>query len=247
MRFISDHAPGKSFADIGGLFSLDGEIAFLAEEQGASRVTLADGADPAHFKFGEQHEQRGSSVRFVQGDLDDPEIVAQVGRHDVVYCSGVIYHSPNPVRQLLHLREITGERLFLGTHTLPELPGLRHACVYYPFLPDRDRGVYATAYYRPERMWGIGVPFDDTPDHGYGNFWWGMTRSAVRAMLESARFEVIEEPRSREWPFISIFIAQPIDKEPILPALSHAREQASERAAQGRALRAKQGPRHGGR
>jgi len=239
-QFIAENAPGKSFADIGGLFALEGEIAFLAEQHRASRVTLVDGADPTHFTFPEKHAARGSSVRFVQADLDDPQIVDQVGRHDVVFCSGVIYHTPNPIRQLLHLREITGDVLFLGTHTLPELPGLRQLCMYYPFLDEADRRVLATAHYRPESLWGVGRAFDDTPGHGYHNFWWGMTRTAVRAMLRSARFEVVAEPRPREWPFISNFIARPIRARPILPPLSHARQHATQRARRGEALPAEE-------
>ena len=44
--WIRTHAPGASFADVGGLFSLHGEMAFLAEESGASSVTLMDAGDP---------------------------------------------------------------------------------------------------------------------------------------------------------------------------------------------------------
>jgi lipopolysaccharide export LptBFGC system permease protein LptF len=51
-----------------------------------------------------------------------------------VWCTGVLYHTPNPVHQLMQLREITGEVLFLGTHTIPEVTGVEQACLYYPHL-----------------------------------------------------------------------------------------------------------------
>ncbi len=56
----------------------------------------------------------------------------------------------------------------------------------------------ARAYWSRTRsgLLGIGHPFDDRPMHGYGNFWWGITPSALRAMLRSARFEVVEERRT---------------------------------------------------
>ena len=66
----------------------------------------------------------------------------RVGTHDLVWCVGVIYHTPNPFKQIVKLREITGELLYLGTHTIPELPGVRHGCVFYPRLEEADRQYY---------------------------------------------------------------------------------------------------------
>jgi hypothetical protein len=40
---------------------------------------------------------------------------------------------------------LTGELLILGTQTLPEVPGVRGACVLYPGLGPPDRRVYAPA------------------------------------------------------------------------------------------------------
>ncbi len=58
-------------------------------------------------------------MRFVRGDLHDPATVAEVGPHEVVWCSGVLYHAPNPVLTLQRLRELTTELLILQTMTLP--------------------------------------------------------------------------------------------------------------------------------
>ena len=46
LRWVREHAPGKSFADIGGVFKLVGDMAFLAEDSGATSVTLFDLGDP---------------------------------------------------------------------------------------------------------------------------------------------------------------------------------------------------------
>jgi hypothetical protein len=223
-RWINQHAPGRSFVDVGGLFQIDGEIALQAAEAGASAVTLFDGGDVEFTDFPRKAAERGiDDIRFVQGDLEDPVAVDEIGQHDIVYCAGVIYHTPNPVRQLLHLRQITRELLYLGTATVPEIPGVPQACVYYPYLPESVRRTVASAHWNAEPMFGIGVPFDDRPMHGHGNFWWGITPSALRAMLATARFEVIEEFRDRESPFRTEVVARPIDKPPLLPPLSYFR------------------------
>src|SRR3954462_10588337 len=39
-------APGRSFLDLGGMWNVDGEVAFRAERAGATRVVLFDGMDP---------------------------------------------------------------------------------------------------------------------------------------------------------------------------------------------------------
>src|SRR4051812_19544904 len=94
-ELIRRHAPGGSFADIGAMWQMHGRMPFVAEKAGATEVTAVDAMDPTP-EFEREHARRGSSVRFVQGDLHDPLIVDDVGEHDFVWCSGVIYHSPNP-------------------------------------------------------------------------------------------------------------------------------------------------------
>jgi 2-polyprenyl-3-methyl-5-hydroxy-6-metoxy-1,4-benzoquinol methylase len=229
-EWIASNAPGRSFADVGGLFHYHGEIALLAEQAGASPVTLFDAGDVNLTEFPKKAAARNSSVRFVQGDLEDPVSVREIGPHDIVWCTGVIYHSPNPVVQLLHLRQITRELLYLGSHTIPEVPGIEQACVYYPYVSDASRAAYAQAIYRSEEMVGIGVPFDERPMFGHANFWWGITPSALRAMLRTARFEVVEERRTRESPFGTELVARPIDSPPLLPPTSYYRERGERRA-----------------
>ena len=226
---VARHAAGRSFADVGCMWSVDGAIAFAAERAGATRVTGVDVMAPT--PAFERRRAQGSSVRFVQGDLHDPVTVEALGVHDVVWCTGVIYHTPHPLDQLMNLRAVTGELLYLGTHTIPEVPGLPQACVFYPYLPERQRRTFARAYWQPETLAGIGVPFDDRPMYGYANFWWGITPSALRAMLRAARFEIVEERRVHAYPWYLEVVARPIAVAPSLPPVDHYRRQASARDA----------------
>jgi len=69
LRFIRE--PGRSFVDVGGMYGIDGDIAFRAEQEGARPVTVFD-AGEATPAFLDRHEKGASSVRHVQGDLEDP-------------------------------------------------------------------------------------------------------------------------------------------------------------------------------
>lgn len=234
LRFVRDHAPGRSFADIGGMFGIDGEIALQAEQAGAVAVTLFDGGEPTP-KFLARHKERDSAIRCVQGDLEDPVSLREVGPHDIVWCVGVIYHSPNPVLQLMHLREITNELLFLGSATIPEIPGFPQASLYYPYLDRRDRAPFARGITSAAQSLAVGTAFDDRPMYGHGNFWWGITPSALRAMLTTARFEVIEELRPGDHPWATEFVARPMPSHPSLPPVDYYRKR-GERLRAGRPL-----------
>jgi len=181
------YAPRRSFLDVGCMWNVHGKIAFLAEEAGAARVTGIDVTAPTP-EFQAEHARRASTVRFVRGDLNEPATIAETGRHDVVWCYGVLYHVPDPMLTLRRLRELTGETLLLTTETLPEVPGLPGACVLYPALDDRGRRDYAAA--RSGERVAITTPY--AAHDVYANWWWGITPSALRGMLEVAGLELME-------------------------------------------------------
>lgn len=182
---IARHAPGASFADVGCMWQVHGGLCFAAEDAGASHVTGLDVMAPSR-RFEAEHARRQSRVRFVQGDLHDDRVIAP---HDVIWCSGVIYHAPHPVLTLQRLAAITTRTLLLASETVPEVPGLRRATIFAP-----TRGHHPNA---PPR-------FD--PAQGYGAWWWGITPSALRAMTQAAGFSIREEHRA---PFHTTLVAVP--------------------------------------
>ena len=184
---VRRYAPGRTFADIGCMWNINGAIAFLAEESGATSVTGVDLIRETP-EFIAERARRKSGIRFVYGDLYDPATVEAVGRHDVVWCMGVLYHAPNPVQALERLRDMTGRLLIINTMTIPEVPGIPQASVFYPGLTERQRRVYKPTWHG-ERQ-GVTTPFD--PHSWYGNWWWGVTPSALRGMLLAVGLEVVE-------------------------------------------------------
>lgn len=188
-KLIPRLAPGRSFVDVGCMWEAHGEVAFRAEEAGAEPVTAFDGMNPTD-EYLREHERRSSAVRFVQGDIHDPAAAEAIGEHDVVWCTGLLYHTPNPLLMLGRLASITRETLILATHTIPEVPGVEGACVLFPALSDEGRAAHAQAW--PPGTMGVTEPFEPGPLMTYANYWWGISPSALMGMLAVSGFEPVE-------------------------------------------------------
>jgi hypothetical protein len=204
-RLIRRLAPGSSFLDFGGMWGVNGRNAFLAEQAGADRVVLVD-AMPATEEFEALRRERHSSVRYLTGDLHDADLIRELGDFDVVWCTGVLYHTPNPLMQVEHLSRLVRDRLVLGSRVIPEFPGLRQMCVFYPRLPEGVRTAYDRAQ-GPGMGPRVGLASAFDREASYANWWWGMTPSAVRAMLAVNGLEVLEEHSAT--PFMTDWVARP--------------------------------------
>jgi SAM-dependent methyltransferase len=184
---IRRHAPGRSFADIGCMWGVNGEYAFAAEAAGATRVVAVDVFGPTP-EFEEKKRERGSRVEFVLGDIVRTETIARVGAVDVVFCAGVLYHHPSPFDVLVALRRICRDTLILRTATIPEVPGLANAAVFYPMLDDGARRLWNLRPLGVLHQTGITNPFQ--PAEGYGNWFWGLTPSCLASLLRTAGFRI---------------------------------------------------------
>ena len=106
--YVRDYARGHSFADIGCMWGVNGEYAFIAEEAGATAVKGVDVFGPTP-EFEERKRTSGSSIEFILGDVTQPETIARVGPVEVVLCAGVLYHHPSPFDVLTALRRMCTE------------------------------------------------------------------------------------------------------------------------------------------
>jgi hypothetical protein len=132
-------------------------------------------------------------VTFVQADVNAPDFVARIGQHDVVFCAGVLYHMPNPLFTLEQLRGICGQTLILATASIPERKDPNTA-IFWPHLSDAAR---ARLGYRTGTLKrGVDTPFE--LQRGYGNWFWGLSPTCVRSMLQAAGFTV-EEFYEHQW------------------------------------------------
>lgn len=184
---IRQYAPGRSFVDVGCMWGVNGEYAFIAEEAGATRVKGVDVFGPTP-EFEAKKQARHSAVEFILGDATHPDTIARIGTMDIVFCAGVLYHHPSPFDLLVGLRRMCAQTLILRTSTIPEVAGLPNAAVYFPMLKPRDRHLWNLSALGVGRQVGITDGFE--PEAGYGNWFWGLTPSCLSSLLETAGFHV---------------------------------------------------------
>jgi hypothetical protein len=204
-EFIRNYVfPGASFVDIGCMWGVNGEYAFIAEGCGASVIKGVDVFGPTP-EFEVKKREQNSKVEFILGDVGDPDIIDRVGVMDIVFCAGVLYHHPSPFDLLVALRRMCRKTLILRTSSIPEIDGLPNGAVYYPMLTSKDRKLWNLSSLGLMKQVGITDNFE--PAQGYGNWFWGMTPSCLISLLETAGFEI--EHRFDE-PFAQTFICKPM-------------------------------------
>jgi SAM-dependent methyltransferase len=186
LRLIERLAPSRTFVDVGCMWKVNGSYAFHALASGATEVTGVD-INPATPEFEARNRAEGDRVRFVQADLNDPELPARLGSFDVVFCSGVLYHVPNMQQSLDQLRRLCGGTLILATASITERD-TPNAAVFLPYMDRaaREGLSYAGAFRKR------GLDSDVIPERGYANWLWLPTASCLRAMIRFAGFEVDE-------------------------------------------------------
>lgn len=182
--YIRQYAPGRSFVDIGCMWGVNGEYAFVAEAAGATRVKGVDVFGPTP-EFEAKVQERQSSVEFILGDATHPDTITAVGVTDVVFCAGVLYHHPSPFDLLVALRRMCGQTLILRTSTIPEVEGLPNAAVYFPMLDPSARKLWNLGIGRQ-----VGITDGFEPAQGYGNWFWGLSPSCLGSLLATAGFQV---------------------------------------------------------
>jgi hypothetical protein len=186
-ELIRKYAPGQSFADIGCMWGIDGAFSFFAESCGARRIVAVD-VYPATDQFVAEHSKRNSRIEFVLGDINQSDTLKKIGTTNVVFCSGVLYHMPDPFMLLVRLRSICDDVLLLNTQLIPEMPGFRNTAIFYPMLDEAHRKRFDL---------GVGVqkaitgPYE--PESGYGNWFWGLAPSCLESLLECAGFAILEK------------------------------------------------------
>ena len=203
-EFLARVVAGHTFAEVGGLWGTVNERVSVAARLGARSVTMIDISEPEHELwrlFREHLATRGvEGCECIAGDIC--EIAArEVGPYEVVHCSGVLYHHPDPIRILEALRKVTQRYLVLTSAVLPETvaneagtftlpPG---GAVFVPALPDAERRILAQHWRAAgvSACWGISDPAVwDSRD--LSPWWWLLPPRVMLAMAESVRFRTVD-------------------------------------------------------
>jgi SAM-dependent methyltransferase len=209
-RWVSEAVPGKSFAEVGGLWGTVNEQVTGAARAGAASTTMIDiapsngGGEDLWELFRERAASLGvTGTTCLEGSIDDPETVRRAGSFDVVVCNGVLYHCPDPLHTLRQLRSITRETLILGTVSMPDTvssaagtvsvaPG---GALFVPAIGQSQRAVFGDWL---RELGDIHIRADGVTHEvesgwasdDYNPWWWLFTRDHVAGLLRVSGFEV---------------------------------------------------------
>jgi SAM-dependent methyltransferase len=217
--WIGSVVRGRTFADIGGIgMDAANERITFAVEHGAAAATMIDIRPPDYYeweRFREICASKGiSEYRELPSiDINDPELVGKVGTYDVVHCTGIFYHLPSPLAAFENLRRVVGEYLIINTVIAPgvienrlgrlEFPG--SLAVFLPGISEHERSVLGEHYrvkfgfsidsfaprisdqHKGDMPWHDGTGFTCWP------YWWLLTASAFRALIELMGFQILDE------------------------------------------------------
>ena len=206
-QWIRDLCAGKSFADIGGLWGTVNEKVTVAAKAGAVTTVMLDVQAPEHALWAALQERclsmGVSGCGCVSASIDEPCLVERTGHFDVVHCSGLLYHCPNPLHTLTQLRSITLNYLILTTVVIPSTisnssgtinlsPG---GLLFVPYLPKHQLETLREHWENAEVSGAIGI----TEQHcgwqvdDYAPWWWLFPVGTVRQLLMAAGFRILED------------------------------------------------------
>lgn len=210
-EWIKRLATGCSFMDVGGLWGTKNEKVTIALNAGATRATMADIAPLDHILWSDfdRHCAGMGITNYAKARLDitAPGAASTILQHDVVHCSGIIYHLPDPFTILANLRGLTKERLILTSMVVPEriknkagtLDFPADHAAFVPSLTDTTRKVMAEHFRAANvSIGGITKAMDESwlwPDGkpNFGPWWWLMSPAFLRGMIEVAGLEIEDE------------------------------------------------------
>lgn len=202
-EYIARLVKGKSFADVGGLWGTINEKVSIAHQHGAASLTMID-IQAERNELWQQFEARMQELgvpkyECISTDICDPKLEKLLEPFDVVHCSGVLYHHPNPMMILMDLRRITNEYLILtsvitqqviqnekGKYTIPP-----SGVMFVPALNDAERAVLKVYWDKIGAAYGLTEKYTYTVDD-FAPWWWLPTAPALLAMCVAAGFKILD-------------------------------------------------------
>lgn len=202
----------KTFIDVGGLWNTIREKVTVALDAKARMAVMMDIQPKDNewwVKFHNRAAEKGYEGRYlsISGNLDDENsLPLGFGPFDVVHCSGIIYHAPNPFHMLMRLRALTTEYLLLGSMTVPEIidtpvgtidmtggaayciPALngKHLEIFKAYFETLDLDVHNIS----PKLTEAWMEAPNRPN--YGPWWWLWTPDTIARMAETVGFERVK-------------------------------------------------------
>jgi len=208
--WIEDLVKNKTFIDVGGVAYTCNEKISIAHESGAKDLTMLDIAglydkskidadDGAWLAFHQRmKEKKIENYHSIKANIDN----VHLGIYDLVYCNGVIYHTPNPLYTLKKISNITKKYLILGTTRIPErieiegniLESQPSSCLFVPNLNLFQKEILSKFFIsQGDHRIFHGINKEVEWSYDQCNAWWNvMTDGFVEGMLKTLGFQILE-------------------------------------------------------
>jgi len=191
----------RSFADLGGVWGVEGGYTFYALDRlEAERALLID------TNFTAEVRSRAAAypqLSLVRGEFGSDEVLSQVNRVDAVFLFDVLLHqvAPDWDEVLRRYAQVTDlflifNQQFTGAQTVRFLElGEEEYFRHVPHL--RSEGIFPTLFQRLDEP----HPQHDRPYRDIHNIWqWGIVTSDLRRVMDSLGFEEVYHRRCGVWP-----------------------------------------------
>jgi len=215
--WIESNVSGKTFADVGGIgLQAINEKVTLAYKSGASKATMID-IRPFDFYEWDDFKKKCeienvkdySSIDKI--DINNSELLSKVGKYDIVYCAGIVYHLPNPVWGVHNLSRIVNEMLIINTVILPQqienskgkLEFSGSESLFLPGLNDNEREILNDHYVNKFNMTidymaprlddkKPSCPWFEDGKTTCWPYWWLFSESSFKALVTMVGFEILD-------------------------------------------------------
>jgi hypothetical protein len=218
-EWIQANPRRESFVDIGGIgeFSTN-ERTTWAKRCGYSRVAMADLEDFSHklwkHYFDELESKDITGIEYIPNvNIDDNNLVNNIGKWDFVHSTGILYHVPNPVHSIANYKRITSSDLIINNVVIPtkienEIGTLEFnqaTALFLPSLVGRDRDILQL-YYKQKFGWELNVLAPSVEQAGalsqphvhadgslsYYPYWWLFTAHAFESAARLLGLEIVD-------------------------------------------------------
>jgi hypothetical protein len=199
--FLSRVVKGCSFADVGGLWGVVNEKVSIADELGAKKLTMID-ITPDNAELWEQFRERMVDKGVGSVGCVSTDVCRVSDLHfDVVHCSGVLYHHPDPMQLLAALFRLADNYLVLTSAVSPQVIENEHGtyrlpgsgAILIPALDSQEKKILGKYWAEAGAVIdGIHTEVTYSVDD-FGPWWWLPASRAMKAMCEAVGFRVIDE------------------------------------------------------
>lgn len=123
-HWIKEFVPGKSFADVGGLWGTVNETVSIAMLSKASSATMID-IQPFGNEWWEKFDERCKEFGLTdyskkQLDVCHSDSLKGQQKYDFVHCSGILYHVSDPIQFIQNLISLANEYVLISSMCIPD-------------------------------------------------------------------------------------------------------------------------------